>query len=103
MLLRHLPMDSWTQTALRDEKFRELVDPDEQKKPEKFGPWRLDNYQLAALTDAVNHLSYLTGLIGQLQPKPEPSPPTPRPGLNRPVRRQSEAAVLYLDSLRARG
>lgn len=101
MLIRHLPQDSWTQTILRDEKKTEFispVSPDEQQ----FGPWATLNYQMAALTDAVRHLEYVLARVNGNEKYPAPEP-TPRPGLKRPVAKQSQAAVLYLDKLRARG
>jgi hypothetical protein len=103
VFIQHLPQESWTQTILRDQQFTELVNPSSEPRPaEKFGPWALVNYQLAALTDAINSLRYVTAVAGRLQ-NVKPPDPTPRPGLERRVRVQSDAAVLYLDKLRARG
>lgn len=106
VLVRHLPADSWTQTGLRDDpKLADLAaaEPDGER---KFGPWSLTNFQLAALRDEIAGLHYLTAVIGQIK-DPRLPEPTPRPGLRakreaeRP--RLPEAAVLYLDKLRARG
>lgn len=103
VFLQHLPQESWTQTIIRDERVVDLVNPETERAERKFGPWRLDNYQLAAVVDAVSHLETTLGrLHGQDWKYPEP---VPRPGLtsaqSRP--RQSEAAVLYLSRLRATG
>jgi hypothetical protein len=99
VLITRLPQESRTQTALRDSSFAELVDAT--PGPEKFGPWALTNYQLAALTDSVQVLQYITAkAAGGDWPKPEP---TPRPGLNRLKRIQSTANVTYLHGLRAPG
>ncbi|MGZ4621454.1 MAG: hypothetical protein ACXVGF_04805 [Blastococcus sp.] len=101
MFIQHLPQDSATQTALRDSPDAPLQPAEPADGPQKFGPWALLNYQLAALTDAVNRVWYAEA-VGKFKDV-EPPKPMPRPGLERPVRRQSEAAVLYLDRLRARG
>jgi hypothetical protein len=93
VFLQHLPQDSWTQTVIRDEQFTELVHPATEQAERKFGPWRLDNYQLAAVVT-------LGRLQGQDWKYPEP---VPRPGLERSSRRQPEWAVAYLNKLRATG
>lgn len=102
VLIQHLPQESWTQTVLRDAQFKELINPDERPEQQQFGPWALINYQMAALTDAVNRLCYATAVAFKFKGA-EPPSPTPRPGLERRVRVQSDAAVVYLDKLRARG
>lgn len=100
VLVQYLPQDSWTQTVIRDERVTELEHPDTQTAERKFGPWRLDNYQLAAVVDAVAHLEVTVGrLQGQDWKYPDP---VPRPGSERP-RRQPEWAVAYLNKLRATG
>ena len=105
VLVRHLPPESWTQTALRDESFDEALDalvaPEAEQ---RHGPWALANYQLARLTDEVAWLRYTVARTSPGNDKyPEPQP-TPRPGLRR---REpgglSEAAVLYLNKLRPTG
>lgn len=99
-LLRQLPEESRTQTALRD-----LPRPEPKPgEPRKFGPWGLTDYLLAQLIDAVNRNTYTTAVAGQLTPN-DPPAPFPRPGL--PARqeqgeaRNPEAVVLYLEKLRA--
>ena len=102
VFVRHLPADSWTQTVIRDEHLDELANPEPGET--KFGPWSLLNHQVAVLTDAVNRLTYVESL-GKLK-DPQPPEPTPRPVVarnDRPRPLQSEAAVLYLDSIRAKG
>lgn len=99
MLLRQLPEDSRTQTALRDMP-RPEPHPDE---PRKFGPWSLSDYLLAQLIDAVNRNTYATAVAGQLK-DPTPPEPFPRPGLvamRGGEARNPEAVVLYLEKLRA--
>lgn len=101
VLIKHLPSESWTQTKLRDEREREheLVEPADG--PQTFGPWSLENYQLAQLADGLNHLRYVLAKVNGQENYPEPTP-TPRPGLNRRVRRQTAAGVAYLKRLRGR-
>lgn len=101
VLIRHLPADSWTQTALRDATEHELVEVPDDGAPRKFGPWALEHYQLADVADEIAALRYvLIKAHGGDAPEPHPRP---RPGLNRNVRRQSAAAVAYLKRLRNRG
>lgn len=104
VLVQYLPQESWTQTVLRDQQLTELINPATvgDRAEQRFGPWALINYQLATLTDAVNDNTYVVAVAGRLKDPKAPAP-VPRPGLDRPVRRQSEAAVLYLKKLRARG
>jgi hypothetical protein len=103
VLIRHLPSESWTQTAIRDERQTELVDLEaDPDKPSSFGPWALSNYQLAALKDEIAHLTYVVARVNGQDKYPAPTP-TPRPGMNRPVRRQTAAAVAYLKKLRGKG
>jgi len=97
VLVSRLPQESRTQTELRDSAPDDpLVAPVRQG----FGPWALTNYQLADLRDAVLALKYVTAVVGQVEPKPSPPEPTPRPGLDKPRRKQSDAAVVYLHRLR---
>lgn len=104
VLLKHLPADSSTQTKLRDAANSELEDlvaatPDQDV---KFGPWALINYQLAKITDELAWLRYEQAHLGGAGDYPKPEP-TPRPGLSRPRRVQSDANIRYLNSLRATG
>jgi hypothetical protein len=102
VLIGHLPMDSWTQTALRDSAPQH--DLTRRDGDESFGPWDLSNYQLAALTDAVSRVGYLVAVAGHLEPTPKPPAPTPRPGAARSkVRAIPPAAEAYLNRLRAKG
>lgn len=102
MLVAKLPQDSWTQTELRDAA-GEAPPPD----PERFGPWALEHYLLAGLTDAVNALTHVF-TVANSDPKKArltPLPPVPRPGIKgrKARKRLTEAAVAYLDGLRAKG
>lgn len=101
VLLNRLPQESWTQTILRDRTPDDaLVAParDEQR----FGPWALDNYQLASVLDAIRHLEFtLARVNGNEWPPPDP---TPRPGVQRRGKPSlSPRGVTYLNSLRAKG
>lgn len=102
VLIRYLPSESWTQTALRDEREHDLSDliADEPEAPAKFGPWALENYQLAQLRDEIAELRFVVARTAGSENYPEPQP-TPRPGANRPIRRQTAAGVAYLKNLRA--
>jgi hypothetical protein len=103
LLIRHLPSESWTQTALRDAAEGELAEPADNELASFTGqPWALANYQLASLKDEIAHLRFVVARSAGNDKYPPPTP-TPRPGLNRPVRRQSAAAIAYLKKLRGRG
>lgn len=100
VLISHLPQDSWTQTALRDDPNREEL-PAAPGGEERFGPWGLTNLQLAVLTDAVRHLSFVLARVNGNDKYPVPEP-TPRPGMKRLARHmvdaaEAEAARRYLD------
>jgi hypothetical protein len=99
VLITRLPQESWTQTALRDAPVTDLAVELVPDKPQ-FGPWALDNYQLARISDGLQLLVHLTSLANG--GTPPPFLPAPVPGRDRPQRKQSVAAVTYLSSLRAR-
>lgn len=82
-MITHLPQDSWTQTALRDDPKHQAIRTASPKGPVRFGPWGLGNYQLADLIDAIRYdtwtkIAQRAHDAGQ-QPPPPPAP-TPRPG-----------------------
>ncbi len=60
-----------------------------------FGPWSLENYQLAAVIDSVNRL--LVAFGGGEMPEPSPRPQVKR---RRPM--QHAAALAYLEEIRDR-
>lgn len=92
VLLNDLPQESLTQTALRDDPNRENL-PTSEADEERFGPWRLDNYQLSLLIDEVSQLRYAVGVAYRLDPNPVPEP-TPRPGrAKRPNGASAEVAA----------
>jgi hypothetical protein len=103
LLIKHLPPESWTQTALRDS---DLDDLDELVAPEpedRFGPWSHADYLLAGLRDEVARLTYVTARVNGQDKWPEPEP-HPRPGVRRKPpapRGMSEADFIFLNSLRA--
>lgn len=106
LCIRYLPSESWTQTELRNAREddpAELTGPDE---PVKFGPWALENYQLASLRDEIAELRFVVARTAGSEKYPEPTP-TPRPGLRQRLAAASpglsEAAVLYLNKLRPTG
>jgi len=103
--MQHLPQESWTQTILRDKPLAEvpLAEIPVASGSRKFGPWSQQDYLLARLVDAVEQNNYLTAIAGRLEPKPKPPVPVARPGLDRKLRKQSDANVAYLNRLRAKG
>jgi hypothetical protein len=102
VLIAKLPQESWTQTALRDKPTEGLEGLAPPESEQKFGPWAHADYQRAALIDAVNYLTFVLARVNGNE-KFQPFDPTPKPGMNRPVRIQSDDNVRYLDNLRARG
>jgi hypothetical protein len=103
VFIQYLPQESWTQTALRDEPHEELELPDlpAESEEQQFGPWSLDNYQLAALIDGIEYLAYMTARAAgdKEYPKPEPKP---RPGVRKSQTRElPPEAKAYLEALRA--
>jgi hypothetical protein len=109
VLIKQLPPESATQTALRDEDLDVGVDDLIAADPEpedRFGPWSKQDYLLAHLIDAVRENTYAVSVAGSLEPKPKPPALFPRPGVRRPESAPqplSEAAVLYLNRLRPTG
>jgi hypothetical protein len=100
VLIQGLPQDSWTQTALRDDPNREQL-PQQADSEQRFGPWSLENFQLAVLTDAVRQLEFVLARVNGTKDYPRPEP-TPRPGLKQVTRQvvdaaEAEAARRYLD------
>ena len=105
VFIKHLPIDSWTQTALRDQDdLEELRAPAPAEAEQRFGPWSLTNYQLASLVDEMAWTRFVIARTGRLDRYPEPQP-VPRPGRKAKAiaPKQSEAAVIYLSKLRATG
>lgn len=101
--MQRLPQESWTQTILRDKPVTGLADlPPAPSGSPRFGPWRHGDYLLARMVNALERNNYLTALAGGLTPAPQPPEPLPVPGSGRPVRKQSDAQVAYLRSLRAK-
>lgn len=101
VFVRHLPADSWTQTALRDrDDLDDLRAPDVGE--QRFGPWGLTNYQLTSLTEEIAWTRFVIARAAGFDKYPEPTP-VPRPGRKAAevARKQPEAAVLYLHKLRA--
>jgi hypothetical protein len=104
LLIRYLPSESWTQTELRnaaDEQPLDLLATELEEGPRKFGPWGLEHYQLAALRDEIARLTFVVARVNGQEKWPEPQP-TPRPGMNRPVRRQTAAGIAALKRWRRR-
>lgn len=99
VLIDQLPQESRTQTALRDKQENALLEPSGEQ---KFGPWTPSDFLMANLIDAVNFNTYVTARAAGDKDFPKPTP-TARPGMNRPIRRQSQAAIAYLKKLRGKG
>ena len=91
VLLRKLPQDSHYQTALRDT--IEIDEPDANADP-TFGPWSLENYQLAQVIDGQNRL--LAAYGGGDMP---PAVPRPQPKMRRRV---NERVLVHLQEVRER-
>lgn len=88
VLVSQLPATSLLQTKLRD---TIEVDPDDVADNDgRFGPWATENYQLAALLDALQHL---TRAVIEVQGSKVDGvfEPTPRPRAK--VRGKSPAVV----------
>jgi len=99
-LMQRLPQESWTQTILRD---RPVTEPlPARSGPLRFGPWSQSDYLRASQIDALRRLEYVLRRVNGDDRFPFPDP-VPRPGMDRPVRRQTDAAVTYLKGLRAKG
>jgi len=101
VLIAHLPPESATKTALRDE----LGDADVTRLAgarQGHGPWSHTELLLAAVKDAIERLIYVqyqrAGVKGLKAPEP-----MPRPGVGRGnVRAINPAAREYLEQVRAR-
>jgi hypothetical protein len=98
VLVTRLPVDSWTQTELRDNAPPTVT----VEGPPKFGPWALVNYQLAQLLDSIHHLEYATVVMAGGKP-PEPPAPVPKPGASNVRQMRTPEEIAYLESLRAKG
>ncbi|MEV6548012.1 hypothetical protein AB0M57_04790 [Streptomyces sp. NPDC051597] len=82
MLIEHLPPESHTMTALRNElSDDELAEQAEHGEPEK-GRWSQAEQLLAALVDGVRRLEYVTVCANTEKKRDRPEPPEPirRPG-----------------------
>lgn len=100
VLIEHLPPESATKTALRDE----VGDADVTKlagERSGHGPWSHTELLLAAVKDALERLIYVqyqrAGVKGMRAPEP-----MPRPGVGGNVRAINPAAREYLEQVRAR-
>lgn len=109
VFIKHLPPESATQTALRDEELEGDLDDLVTATPvgeQQFGPWSHQDYLTAQLIDAVRENTYVAAISGRVDPKPDPPTPVPRPGLRRQRAvsgELAEAQILYLNKIRARG
>ncbi|MFK0182296.1 hypothetical protein ACIQVR_40800 [Streptomyces xanthochromogenes] len=86
VLLQHLPPESATMTALRNELTdEELAEQADRGEPEK-GRWSQQEQLLAAIADAVRNLGYITVLANSDGKGRKPTPPEPirRPGAKAP-------------------
>lgn len=81
VLIEHLPAESHTMTALRNElSDDELAEQADKGEPEK-GRWSQLEQLTASLLDAVRRLEYVTICANTEKGKqPQPPDPTPRPG-----------------------
>lgn len=99
VLIKGLPRTSLLMTRMRDEIEVDAGDDDEPK----YGPWSLDNYQLA---DLIDHVRLVTRTLIQVNDgKPGEFEPVPRPQIRiRRVVDESNAEVVwdFLESIRQR-
>ncbi|MFB7647125.1 hypothetical protein ACFC0S_16735 [Streptomyces sp. NPDC056084] len=81
VLLQHLPPESATMTALRNDLTdEELAEHADKGEPEK-GYWSQTEQLLAAIVDGIRRLEFIT-ICANTEAKDQPEPPTPirRPG-----------------------
>lgn len=100
VLIRHLPPESATRTAMREA----MTDQEREAlpEPEGHGPWSSEMHLMAAMFDTLQLLAWQNTQIHGGR-KTEPPPPTPRPGVatgNR--KRLTKAQRDYLESKRRR-
>lgn len=100
VLIQHLPPESHTMTALRNElDDDELAEQADKGEPEK-GRWSQQEQLLAALVDGVRRLEYIT-ICANTETKSRPEPPEPikRPGAKarrpRPVLSEADNERLF--------
>lgn len=82
VLIQHLPPESATWTALRNELTpRELAEQAEKGEPEK-GRWSQEEQLLAAVVDSIRRLEWVLRCVNtdSKAKKPEPPDPMRRPG-----------------------
>jgi hypothetical protein len=105
VLITRLPQESWTQTALRDSPEHAAMRSKRQNEPVRFGPWALENYQLAELIDAIRQNTWMTQVMvpGRQGPPPPAPPRTPRPGAEpAAVRSLTPEGLSYLQRIHSR-
>jgi hypothetical protein len=99
VLIAHLPPESATKTAIREDADEADIDsppPD----PSRHGPWSTTDLLLALIADGINVLAWQNT---QVHGKKRTEPPAPirRPGVKTRTQGQiSEAGVIYLNRLR---
>jgi hypothetical protein len=97
--LRFLPMESATQTALRDS----MTDAEAAKaatvEPVGHGPWSKQELLLATVIDAIGALTHVQIARAGVKDQ-KPLVPIMRPGVERPTRGPSPAALAYLQGIR---
>ncbi|MFE4857387.1 hypothetical protein [Streptomyces sp. NPDC056670] len=100
VLIQHLPPESATMTALRNELTdEELAEQADNGRPEK-GRWSQQEQLLAAAVDSIRRLEFIT-VCANTEEKDRPDPPEPikRPGARarppRPVLSESDNELLF--------
>lgn len=98
ILIDHLPPESATKTAIREELGDDflsamVIDADV---PAPHGPWSRLETLVATVADSVNDLAFITVSLamGEKAKRPDPPARTPRPGVKRPVSNKPSAAAL---------
>jgi hypothetical protein len=101
VLIEHLPPESATKTALRDELDDGTLSRLASAPRRGHGPWSHTELLLAAVKDAIERLIYVQYQRAGAKNVKAPEP-MPRPGVGGNVRAINPAAREYLERVRAR-
>jgi hypothetical protein len=94
VFLKHMPMESATQTAIRDSFTEDELDALADTRGDEHGSWSKTDLLLASISDAIAHLTYVQ--VSRAGVKAEPPEPMRRPGVRSNKVRQDPAAMAYL-------
>lgn len=94
VLVRHLPPESATKTALRNAAPEEDLQQAVSDAEREYGPWSQSEMLLAEMVDLLRWLQWAkTEAAEKKQPPPDPFP---RPGVNRKPAAKANAQVINL-------